>query len=330
MVGYSVFVTRDIPEDGLDLLRAEGCGVTVRSSQEIPTTDEIIEGIRDREALLCLLTDPVDSDVIGAGRNLKIIANYAVGYNNIDVSAATERGIIVTNTPGVLTDTTAEMAWALLMSVARRIVEADRYSRSGAFKRWESNLLLGSDVHGKTLGIIGLGRIGRAFAKRSLGFDMRVIYHNRKRVDPDVEEELGAEYVDLDTLLEESDFISIHAPLTSETRHMIGARELGLMKGTAYLINTSRGPVIDEEALADALSSGKIAGAGLDVYEEEPVINPKLLELDNVVLTPHIGSGSVETRTKMSVMAAENIIAAMRGERPPNIINPEVLAKDFD
>jgi glyoxylate reductase len=327
MVGYSVFVTRDIPEDGLDLLRAEGCEVTVRSSLEIPTSDDLIEGIRGNEALLCLLTDQVDSEVIGAGQNLKVIANYAVGFNNIDVSAATNRGIIVTNTPGVLTDTTAEMAWALMMAAARRIVEADRYSRAGSFKRWESNLLLGSDVHGKTLGVIGLGRIGMAFAKRSLGFDMRLLYHNRKRVESEVEEELGAEYVDLETLLRESDFVSIHTPLTHETRHMIGPRELQLMKDTAYLVNTSRGPVIDEEALADALESGIIAGAGLDVYEREPEINPRLLELDNVVLAPHIGSGSVETRTKMSVMAAENIIAAMRGERPPNIVNPEVLEK---
>ena len=325
MSGYRVIVTRTIPTPGIDRLRAGGCDVLVRESPEIPTRDELIGHVRGREALLSLLTDPVDSSVIEAGEDLKVIANYAVGYDNIDVAAATKRGIIVTNTPGVLTDTTADMAWTLLMATARRVVEADGYTRSGRFKRWEATLLLGSDVYGKTLGVIGLGRIGRAVARRSRGFGMRVLYHSRNRVNPEVEGELGAEYVDLETLLRESDFVSIHTPLTPETLHLIGDRELDMMKSTSYLINTSRGPVVDERALAVALASGSIAGAGLDVYEEEPQVYPGLLELGNVVLAPHIGSASVETRTKMSVMAADNIIAAMRGEKPPNIVNPEVL-----
>jgi len=325
---YRVFITRKIPITGIDRLRAEGCDVLVRESPEIPTGDELVGCVRGREAILSLLTDPVDSSVIEAGEDLKIIANYAVGYDNIDVAAATERGIIVTNTPGVLTDTTADMAWTLLMATARRVVEADGYTRAGKFKRWEATLLLGSDVYGKTLGVIGLGRIGRAVARRSLGFGMRVLYHSRNRVEPEVEGELGAEYVDLETLLRESDFVSIHTPLTPETGHLIGGRELDMMKSTSYLINTSRGPVVEERALADALASGSIAGAGLDVYEEEPQVYPGLLELDNVVLSPHIGSASVETRSRMSVMAADNIIAAMRGEKPPNIVNPEVLGEN--
>jgi len=325
MKEWSVYVTRSIPERGLDLLRRECSQVEIRASDEIPTRAELIQGVGGRDALLSLLTDPVDSGVISAGRRLRIIANYAVGYDNIDLPAATSRGIMVTNTPGVLTETTADMAWALLMSAARRIVEADKFVREGRFRGWAPKLLLGSDVQGKTLGIIGLGRIGRAVAARAKGFRMKVVYYDVRRAEPDVEREIGAGYVDLETLLRTSDYISLHTQLTPETTHLIGPKELRMMKPSACLINTSRGPVVDEKALAKALQAGTIAGAGLDVFEREPLVSPDLLALPNVVLAPHIASASVETRTKMAMMAAQNIIAAARGERPPNLVNPEVL-----
>ncbi len=322
---YRVFVTRKIPKTGIDLLLEECEEVIVRSSEEAPTKRELIDGVKGRQALLSLLTDEVDCDVVEAGDELKIIANYAVGHNNIDVSAATRKGIMVTNTPGVLTETTADLAWTLLMGIARRLVEADSYARSGSFRRWEPTLLLGSDVFGKTLGIIGLGRIGRAMAARAAGFGMRVMYTDTVRADPDVEKTLAAEYTNLQDLLRTSDFVTLHTPLTPETHHLIGPNELGMMKPSSYLINTSRGPVVDENALTEALEKGKIAGAALDVFEEEPNIHPRLMKLSNVIITPHIGSGSVETRSKMANMAAGNIIAAMRGERPPNLVNPDVL-----
>jgi len=325
MMQYRVYVTRSIPQPGLDLLRRECSRVDVRSSEDIPTQKELIQGVKGKHALLSLLTDPVGPEVIAAGHDLRIIANYAVGYDNIDVAAATRKGIMVTNTPGVLTETTADMAWALLMSVARRIVEADRYVREGRFRGWAPKLLLGSDVQGKTLGIVGLGRIGRAVAARAKGFRMKVVYYDIRRAEPDVENAIGAIYVDLPTLLRTSDFISLHTQLTPQTTHLIGSEELKIMKRSAYVINTSRGPVVDEKALAKALQDGTIAGAGLDVFENEPFVSPELLALPSVVLAPHIASASVETRTKMATMAAQNIIAAARGERPPNLVNPEVL-----
>ncbi len=324
---YSVYVTRSIPEPGLDLLRRECDHVWVRPSEKIPTKEELIRGVRRCDALLSLLTDRVDSDVIAAGRRLRIIANYAVGYDNIDVEAATRKGVMVTNTPGVLTETTADMAWALLMSVARRIVEADSYVRKGRFRGWAPKLLLGSDVHGKTLGIVGLGRIGRAVAARAKGFQMKVLYYDVRRAEPDVERELGAAYVDLETLLRTSDFVTLHTQLTQQTTHLIGPKELAMMKPTAYLVNTSRGPVVDEKALAKALQAGAIAGAALDVFEKEPDVSRDLLALPNVVLAPHIASASVETRTRMAIMAAENIIAAAWGQTPPNLVNAEVLQR---
>jgi glyoxylate reductase len=327
MKQFSVFVTRRIPKAGIDMLRRECSEVVFRQSEATPTREELASAVEDREALLCLLTDPVDSLVINRARRLKIIANYAVGHDNIDVKAATARGIMVTNTPGVLTQSTADLTWSLLMAIARRIVEADSYVRAGEFKGWAPTLLLGSDVHGKTLGILGLGRIGQAVAARGKGFGMEILYHSRSRVDEGVEKSLGARYVDLPTLLAESDFLSLHTPLTPETRHLIGAEELARMKPSSYLINTSRGPVIDENALAEALENGTIAGAGLDVYENEPEINPRLMKAKNVVLAPHIGSGSIETRDKMAAMAAENIISAMRGRKPPNIVNPASLRR---
>ena len=316
---HKVYVSRPIPEPGLDSLRA-ACDVEVNPADETISHEELLEKVSGRDALLCLLTDDIDEGVIKAGSDLKIIANYAVGYDNIDVACATEHCIFVSNTPGVLTQTTADMAWALMFSVARRIPEADRFTRAGKFKEWSATLLLGGDIYGKTLGIIGTGRIGSAVAKRAPGFNMRVLYADVRR-NRELERETGAEHVDADTLLRESDFVSIHVPLVPETKHLIGKRSLAMMKPTAYVINTSRGPVVDEAALADALRSKTIAGAGLDVFEDEPEVNPALLELDNAVITPHIASGSVETRTKMATMAAENILAALNGRTPPNAVN---------
>jgi glyoxylate reductase len=325
MGSYRVYVTRRIPQNGIDLMLSESLDVEVRSSEEVPSKAELLEAVKGIDALLCLLTDPVDGEVISAGESLKVIANYAVGYDNIDVSAATDRGIMVTNTPGVLTETTADMAWALLMSIARRICEANAFTRAGSFKRWEPTLLLGGDVQGKILGIVGLGRIGKAVARRASGFDMRVLYHSVPREPPEIEKELGASYVELDELLRESDFVTLHTPLTPATQHLIGETQLDMMKPSAYLVNTSRGPVVDEKALAEALRRGKIAGAALDVYEWEPSVTEDLVKLENVVLTPHIASGSIETRERMAKMAAQNIIAGLRGERPPNLVNPRAL-----
>ncbi len=255
-----------------------------------------------------------------------MIASYAVGYDNIDISAATERGIPVSNTPGVLTETTAELAWALLFSVARRIVEGDTFTRAGKFKGWEPLLMLGQDVTNKTLGIIGAGRIGTAFALKSKGFDMKVIYTDEQR-NEQLERELGAKKVPLSELLKESDYVSIHVPLMKATHHLIGEKELRMMKKTAILINTARGPIINEKALIKALTEHWIFGAGLDVYEHEPKIPEELKKLDNVILQPHTGSGTIETRTKMALMAAENLIEGLKGNIPPNCINKEVFLK---
>jgi len=317
--GRRVYVSRPIPEPGLDLLRPS-CDVEVKPTGDMVPHEELVEKVKGRDALLCLLTETIDEEIIEAGSDLKIIANYAVGYNNVDVESATKRGIWVSNTPGVLTDTTADMAWALIFSIARRTAEADKFLRAGKFHGWSATMLLGGDVYGKTLGIIGAGRIGAAVAKRTTGFKMRVLYSDMVP-NEELEKEVGAEKVDTDTLLKESDFVSVHVPLMPETTHLINAQKLAMMKPTAYLINTSRGPVVDEAALAEALRNNVIAGAGLDVYEEEPKVHPGLLELDNAVLTPHIASGSVETRAKMATMAAENVLAALDGKTPPNAVN---------
>jgi glyoxylate reductase len=274
-----------------------------------------------------LLTDKIDKEVLDAAPNLRVISSYSVGFDHIDVEEATKRGIYVTNTPGVLTETTADLAWSLLMTIARRIVEADKFVRTGKWKvGWSPTLLLGRDVYGKTLGIVGLGRIGSAVAKRARGFDMKVLYYDVIRPPPEREKELGVEFAPLDRLLKESDFVTLHVPLTKETYHMISERELKLMKSTAFLINTSRGAVIDEKALVKALKEGWIAGAALDVFEKEPIdLDNPLLELENVVLVPHIGSASTETRSKMAEMAAKNLIAVLKGEEPPFLVNPEVM-----
>ena len=320
-----IFVTRMIPQPGLDMLTKEYT-VDINPSDRVLSKDEIITGLKGKDGLLCLLTDPIDKDVITAEPKLKMIASYAVGYDNIDVATATKQGIPVSNTPGVLTETTAELAWALLFSVSRRIVEADRFTRSGQFKGWAPMLMLGQDVSQKTLGVIGTGRIGTAFALKSKGFNMNVLYTD-EQPNRELEQQLGALRVPLQTLLKESDFISIHVPLTTETFHLIDEKELRLMKNTAVLINTARGPIIHEKALVKALSEQWIFGAGLDVYEEEPHLSEGLKGLDNVVLLPHTGSGTIETRTKMALMAAENMIIGLKGGVPPNCINKEVFKK---
>lgn len=315
-----VFVTRQIPQKGLEMLKAR-FEVEIGASDRNLSRREICEGTKDADALVCLLSDAIDEEILSGAKKLKIIANYAVGYNNINVEYAKEHGIFVTNTPGVLTETTADLTWALMLSVARRIVEADKFTRSGKFKGWEPELMLGSDIFGKTLGVIGAGRIGQAVMKRAIGFGMRVIYYSKSRLPLDIESNLNASYVSLEKLLKEADFVSLHVPLTKNTYHMIGEDQLSLMKRTAYLINTARGPVVDEEALVKFLKEKRIAGAALDVFENEPLLTPGLTELDNVVITPHIGSASKETREKMSVIVAENVIAALEGKIPPNCVN---------
>jgi len=319
-----VFVTRRIPQVGLDILEKK-CELKVNPYHRVLTEEELIEGVKGMDGLLCLLTDTIDGKVMDTNPKLKIISNYAVGYNNIDVEEATKRGIMVTNTPGVLTDTTADLAWALLMSIARRIVEGDRFTREGKFKSWAPMLFLGSDVHHSTLGIIGLGRIGRAVARRAKGFEMRVLYTDVKRAPKELEQELRAKFVSLDELLSSSDFVTLHTPLLPQTHHLIGERQLKMMKKSAYLINAARGPLIDEKALVQALKEKWIAGAALDVYEDEPDLAPGLSDLDNVVIVPHIGSASIATREKMATMAATNLLAGLNGKVPPNLVNKEVM-----
>jgi len=320
----SACITRRIPQPGIDIVTDAVETVDVSPHDRVLTRAELLEAVRGRDGVLCLLTDTIDAEVLDAAEGCRIFANYAVGYNNIDVEAATARGIAVTNTPGVLTDATADLTWALLMATARRLAEADRFTRAGKFEGWAPMMFLGGDISGRTLGIVGAGRIGTAVALRSRGFRMRVIYFDKMQNEA-LEQAVGAERVDFDTLLAESDFVSVHVNLDETTHHLIGARELGLMKPTAYLVNTSRGPVIDEAALVEALRSGEIAGAGLDVFEDEPALKPGLAELPNVVLPPHLGSATIGTRTKMATLAATNLVAMLRGERPPNIVNPEVL-----
>jgi glyoxylate reductase len=308
-----IVVTREIPTSGLDLLQDHD--VTVLQERP-PTREELLEAVPDASAILATATEKIDGELLdAAGDGLKVVANMAVGYDNIDIDAANERGVVVTNTPGVLDETTADVAFMLLLAAARRLGEAERYLRAGRWEWWGPNLFRGVDVWGKTIGIIGMGRIGSAVGRRARGFGMEVVYYNRSR-DEDAERELDARYLELGDLLETADFVSVHTPLTDETRHLIGESELERMKDTAVLVNTARGPVVDEGALAEALESGRIFAAGLDVYEEEPKVHPKLLELENVVLAPHIGSGSFETRDRMAVLAAENIVAVLSGEDP--------------
>ena len=321
-----VLVTRRIPDEGMKLIEGK-FDLDINEEDRVLTKQEIIKRLKGKDALLCLLTDTIDKDVIESNPKIKVISNYAVGFNNVDVATATKHNIPVTNTPGVLTETTADLAFALLMSAARRVVESDKYARANKFKGWAPMLFLGRDVYGKTLGILGLGRIGHAMAKRGAkGFDMKILYYDVKK-DESFEKEFNAKFVSKETLLKESDFVSLHVPLIEETKHYIGEKELSMMKKTAVLINTSRGPVVDEAALAKALKEKKIFAAGLDVYEEEPKIHPGLIGLDNVVIVPHIASASVETRGKMAEMAAKNLILVMEGKEPLSIVNKEVLKK---
>ena len=313
-----LFLTRRIPEPAIKRLE-EKFTLKINPYNRALTHQELIEGVKDAEALICLLTDNIDKEVISAAPKLKVISSYAVGYNNIEVEYATQLGIAVCNTPGVLTETTADLTWALILATCRRISESERFLRKGNFKGWEPMLMLGLDVYGKTLGIIGMGRIGQAVAKRATGFAMRIIYYNDVPVSNTLPFEITE--TDLQTLLKEADIITLHLPLTKETFHLIGKEEFALMKENAVLINTSRGAVIDEKELIKALSEKRIFSAGLDVYENEPDIPQELLALENVVLLPHIGSASIETRTKMALLAAENAIAVMKGRKPPAQVN---------
>jgi lactate dehydrogenase-like 2-hydroxyacid dehydrogenase len=321
---FNVYVTRMIPQTGIDYLQRNCDRVDINPEDRVLTPQELLQAVKGRDGVLCLLTDRIDAEVFDAAGGAKVFANMAVGYDNIDVPCATRQGIVITNTPGVLTDATSDFAWALLFSITRRVVEADKFTRAGKFVGWGPLILLGGDITGKTLGIIGAGRIGHAVALKSAGFKMKVLYADIRQSE-ELEEKIGARRVSLEELLKESDFVSIHVNLTPETRHLIAAPQLKLMKPSAYLINTSRGPVIDEAALARALKEKRLAGAALDVYEEEPKVHPELMELDNVVLAPHIASATIESRGKMALMAAENLVAVLRGESPKNCVNPEVL-----
>ncbi|MGC8954559.1 MAG: 2-hydroxyacid dehydrogenase [Fervidobacterium sp.] len=315
-----IFVTYDIPEKGINLLIERGYEVDVYKGEEFLSQEEMIARSKNADGIITQLRDTIDRNFIYALERTKIIANYAVGYNNIDIQAAKERGIYVTNTPGVLTDATADTAFALILAVARKIVQADKFVREGKFVGWKPKLFLGYDLFGKTLGIIGMGRIGQAVAKRAIGFGMKIVYHNRKRLSEDVEKQFNASYLPLDELMSVSDVISIHTPLTNDTYHLINKERIALMKPSAIIVNTARGPVIDELALYEVLKEGKIAGAGLDVYENEPMLTHGLEKLENVVLLPHIGSATYETREKMSEMVAVNIIEALEGRIPPNLV----------
>ena len=321
MAARSIFVTWPMESDVRAILERVGTVHTSSTEHELPISD-LIRHVADVEAIIPMGAHPIPEPVIAAAPRLRIVAVAAVGYNIVDVAAATRRGILVTNTPGVLTDTTADMAWALMLGVARRVPESDRFVRAGKWTGVYWSQLMGTDVHGGTLGIIGLGRIGQAIARRAQGFGMRVLYHKRTP-DPEAARGVGAEYRTKAELLRESDFVVLSIPLTPETRHLIGAAQLALMKPTAFLVNVARGPVVDEAALVEALRAKRIAGAGLDVFEDEPKLHPGLLGLENLALTPHIGSASGATRRRMATRAAENCIAALEGHRPPDLVNPD-------
>jgi len=319
----AVLVTKRIFPEAIAYLK-ERAEVDYAETDDGMPAEELSRRIRGKQAVVSQLTDKFSADVLATLDGVKVIANVAVGFDNIDVPAATRHGILVTHTPDVLTDTTADLAFALLLAAARRVVEGHHYVHSGQWTKWRVDLLVGQDVHHRTLGIFGMGRIGQAVARRASGFSMRILYHDTRRAPEALERELGMELVSAERLLRESDFVSLHVPLMPETRHLIGAAQLRMMKPTAILVNSSRGPVVDELALAEALRDRVIAGAGIDVFEHEPQVHPLLLQLENVALTPHIASASIDTRRKMSMMAAENAIAALEGRRPPNLLNPEV------
>jgi glyoxylate reductase len=322
-----VLVTARMPEEVLALIRRDHQVETYAADPPLDR-QRLLRSIAPQEGLLCTITDRIDTELLDRAPALRVIANYGVGFEHIDLEAATRRGIPVTNTPGVLTETTADLAFALILATARRVVAGDQRVRAGKFHYWAPLLFLGQEVNGKTLGIIGMGRIGQAVARRAAGFGMQILYHSRTRLAPGAEQELGAAWLPLETLLREADFVTLHVPLTPHTRHLIGSRKLALMKDSAYLINTARGPVVDEAALVAALRRGGIRGAGLDVYEQEPELSPGLASLENVVLLPHVGSATVETRTRMALMAAENLLAGLRGDPPPNCLNWSELKRN--
>ncbi len=321
-----VYVTRIIPEPGLSILK-EYCDIEVHQSKEWPPSrEELIEKIKDKDGILCLLTDKIDAEVMDAAPNLKVVSTYSVGFDHIDIEAATKRGIYVTHTPGVLTDAVAEFTVGLILAITRRILEADHIIRNGEWnKPWNPYFLTGPELKGKTIGIVGLGRIGRATVAKLKGFEVNFVYYDVYRNEA-AEKQLGVKYVDLETLLKESDIVSLHVPLTKDTYHLIGEKELKMMKPTAYLINTARGPVIDTEALIKALKEGWIAGAALDVFEQEPLpTGHELTKLDNVILTPHIASATIEARQRMAELSATNLVSVLKGEMPPALVNKEVL-----
>jgi glyoxylate reductase len=323
MAKPKVLATRPLFPAAQEILNA-GCEMEYWAKPESIPREELLRRVKDKEGLVCLLTEKVDMNLLSAAPKLRIASNVAVGFDNIDVAACTKRGVVATNTPGVLDETTADFAWTLMMAVARRLGEGEALARSGNWKGWDLDQLVGTDVWGKTLGIVGFGRIGKAMARRAIGFQMKVVYADAVQAPEAVEKELNATYRGMNDLLAESDFVSLHVPLLPETRGLFDASRFFRMKPTAFLINTSRGPVVDEAALVHALETGKIAGAALDVFENEPFIHPGL-KRPNVVLAPHIASASIETRTKMACMAAENVVALFKGQRPANMLNPEVL-----
>jgi len=322
-----VYVTRKVPEQALEILRSVA-DVNVWDREDVPPPRQVIlRELAQADGVFSLLTDRIDAEVMAAAPRLKVISNFAVGFDNVDIPAATKRGIVVTHTPDVLTETVADFTVCLMLAAARRLVEADRYTRDGKWKTWEPLLLAGQDIHHATLGLIGLGRIGAAVARRAQGFGMRVLYYDVVRRE-DLERSLSITYRSLDDVLRDSDVISVHVPLSEQTRHLIGRAQFALMKNTAVFVNTSRGPVVDQRALAEALASRRIFAAGIDVFEQEPISSDDpLLKLDNVVVVPHIASASIPTRIRMATLAAENLVAVLQGKRPPNPVNPEVLAK---
>jgi len=321
-----VYCTHALFDEARKILDAN-CDIQYWAETERPPRDEVLRRVKDREGLICLLTEKINDELLRAAPKLRIVANVAVGFDNIDVDACTKRGVVATNTPGVLDETTADFAWTLLLAVARRLSEGEALARSGNWKGWNLDQLCGADIWGKTLGIVGFGRIGRAVARRALGFQMKVIYTDAVRAPEDVEKSVNAEFCDMNSLLAESDFVSLHVPLLPDTRALFDAPKFFRMKPTAFLINTSRGPIVDEAALVAALENKKIAGAALDVYENEPFIHPGL-KRPNVVLAPHLASASAETRSKMATMAANNVVALFKGQRPPNMLNPDIFKKN--
>lgn len=317
-----ILVTREVFDETLDYL-AQHCEVESNQQDVALSPDALAQKLADREGVMCALTDRIDAALIGRCPRLKAVANIAVGYNNIDLAACTARGVMATNTPGVLDDSTADLAWALMLGAARRLTELERRVRGGEWKGWRLKQWLGVDVHHATLGIFGMGRIGQAIARRAAGFEMRVLYHNRSRLAPDIEKRLNAAYAGKADLLRQADFVVLQVPYSPQTHHLIGAVELKLMKPSAILVNSTRGGVVDDAALVAALKDGTIRAAGLDVFENEPSLNPGFLDLDNVVLMPHIGSSTEATRRAMAMTAAKNVVAALTGGTPPNWLNPE-------